>query len=45
MNSINLSNFSTDQSDFICGAYVVDILHANSAEVTAAVEFVLFIYF
>jgi len=42
MNSINLSNFSTDQSDFICGAYVVDILQA---EVTAAVEFVLFIYF
>ena len=48
MNSINLSNFSMDQSDFIltpCGTYVVDVLHANSAEVTAAVEFVLFIYF
>ena len=45
---IYLINFSMDQSDFIltpCGAYVVDVLHANSAEVTAAVEFVLFIYF
>jgi len=28
-----------------CSAYVVDVLHANSAEVTAAVEFVLSIYF